>query len=614
MFSLLNPLLLWGMVAVSVPILIHLLMRQRPRPRPWAAMQWLLAAAQVAQRRYRLTNLLLLLLRCLAIIALVLAVSRPSLRGVGSAGDVVFVVDITTSTGPTAQTTPLQALAARLHAADIPSRSARVITVGRDVIPRYHGDIAGAIAVLEGLENDYAAGGLDLAAQSPLLERMTSALEDSDQVILVSDFRRDTAERLQEIVDEHVHTVQRLRIGEDTGNALISDIAFDQDILPRQASRLALRVQGVAAEARLRIDGGQASTVELPEQDGEGWMHISLPALSPGKRMLHIELINQGLLADNALEFPLFVRDAIPVLSIGSRRDVVSVAADADPLRMDFRRVSAAAAGATPLPDPGGVVVLRELPPDPMPLLAWLHSGGVLWTDASVLQGDERWHSLLPSGVEHDPDQPGGRLRSAIAELNENFARTVLPEVSAWQLPAEHPARVELSAGEAALVISFPVGQGMLIAESEDLSANADFRTTGAVPEWALRTLRLRTMQVRQPALLESGTRSDVDLDLERDGNQERIAQGTVAQLQPGYWRYVNGESDAADRVGVVVTPNRQEGVLRMLPEAADWNQLDVVFSDDRGRDWGWALLLVLLLVLMTEGLFAAWAGRAYGR
>ena len=61
MLTALHPLLLWGASAIAVPILIHLLLRQRPRPRPWAAMRWLLAAAQAAQRRYRLTNLLLLL-------------------------------------------------------------------------------------------------------------------------------------------------------------------------------------------------------------------------------------------------------------------------------------------------------------------------------------------------------------------------------------------------------------------------------------------------------------------------------------------------------------------------------------------------------------------------
>lgn len=608
MLSILNPLLLWGLVAVSVPILIHLLMRQRPRPRPWAAMHWLLAAAQVAQRRYRLTNLLLLLLRCLAILALVLAVSRPSLRGIGSAGDVVFVVDITTSTGATAHSAPIPALAARLHAADLPSRSARVITVGRDVIPRYSGDMAGAIELLERVENDYAAGGLDRAAEPPLVEGLLAALQESDQVVLVSDFRRDLAAQLQDILADRVHAVHQLRIGEDRENALVADVLLDQDVLPRQPSRLALRLQGAAEQARMRIDGGSASTLDLPDQDSDGWMHVALPAMRPGQRMLHIELINDGLLADNTVEFPILVRDHIPALSIGERRDVVSVALAADPLRMDHRRIAAAATGATPLPDMGGVVVLRDVPPDPTPLIDWLRAGGVLWTDTAVLQQDERWAALLDERIERLDDQPGGRLRSRIGDLNENFSRTVLPTVAAWQLPAQDAATVELWAGEQAVVITVPVERGFLIIESQDLSSVAEFRTTGAVPEWVIRTLRQRTLQVHQPMLLESGTRSDHDLLLDRDGTQEHVTAGSTAQLQPGYWRQADGER------GLVVTPNREEGRLRMLSEAADWDRMDWLLSDDRGRDWGRALLLVLFLILMVEGMFAAWAGRTYGR
>ena len=98
-FFFANQLLLWGLVAVSVPILIHLLMRQRPKPRTWGAMRWLLAALEVAQRRYKLTNLLLLLLRCLIITILALALARPSIRGFGGGGRLVLVVDTTASMG-----------------------------------------------------------------------------------------------------------------------------------------------------------------------------------------------------------------------------------------------------------------------------------------------------------------------------------------------------------------------------------------------------------------------------------------------------------------------------------------------------------------------------------
>lgn len=72
-----HPALLAGLGLASVPILIHLLNRQRHKPMPWAAMRFVLAAYRKTRRRVQLENLLLLLLRTAAILFLALAVTRP---------------------------------------------------------------------------------------------------------------------------------------------------------------------------------------------------------------------------------------------------------------------------------------------------------------------------------------------------------------------------------------------------------------------------------------------------------------------------------------------------------------------------------------------------------
>jgi len=79
----LNPLLLFGTLAFSVPLIIHLLNRQRFRRRKWAAMEFLLAAYKKQRRRLRTENLILLLLRCLIPILLALAIARPILQDSG---------------------------------------------------------------------------------------------------------------------------------------------------------------------------------------------------------------------------------------------------------------------------------------------------------------------------------------------------------------------------------------------------------------------------------------------------------------------------------------------------------------------------------------------------
>jgi len=75
----LNPALLAGAALFAVPLVIHLLNRQRHKRRQWAAMEFLLRAYKKQRNRLRRENLLLLLLRCLIPILLALAIARPIL-------------------------------------------------------------------------------------------------------------------------------------------------------------------------------------------------------------------------------------------------------------------------------------------------------------------------------------------------------------------------------------------------------------------------------------------------------------------------------------------------------------------------------------------------------
>ena len=72
--------LLWGLLLVGVPILIHLINLLRHKRVPWAAMEFLLESQRKNQNWVRLKQLLLLLLRVLAIAAGVLMFARPVLQ------------------------------------------------------------------------------------------------------------------------------------------------------------------------------------------------------------------------------------------------------------------------------------------------------------------------------------------------------------------------------------------------------------------------------------------------------------------------------------------------------------------------------------------------------
>jgi len=94
--SFLQPLLLWGLVASSIPIIIHLLNRRRHKTVMWAAMQFLLKATRESRGKKKLRHILILTCRTLGIAALVTAAARPLIGGMmgwgGGKPDLVVLV------------------------------------------------------------------------------------------------------------------------------------------------------------------------------------------------------------------------------------------------------------------------------------------------------------------------------------------------------------------------------------------------------------------------------------------------------------------------------------------------------------------------------------------
>src|SRR5262245_8784611 len=97
------PILLGGLVLAGVPILLHLIMRQKPKVLLFPAFRFLMQRHKKNQRKLRLRHLLLLALRMFLIAAMCLALARPrlgeSLFGLQSGRPVaaVFVIDTSPS-------------------------------------------------------------------------------------------------------------------------------------------------------------------------------------------------------------------------------------------------------------------------------------------------------------------------------------------------------------------------------------------------------------------------------------------------------------------------------------------------------------------------------------
>jgi hypothetical protein len=75
--ELLQPDMLWGTLALAIPVIIHFWYQKKGKVLEWAATQWLADKTRQQHRGLRLDELLLLLIRCLLVIILVLILCKP---------------------------------------------------------------------------------------------------------------------------------------------------------------------------------------------------------------------------------------------------------------------------------------------------------------------------------------------------------------------------------------------------------------------------------------------------------------------------------------------------------------------------------------------------------
>ncbi len=98
--TFLNPAILFGLLAASIPILIHLLNLRKLKRIEFSSLQFLKELQKNKIRKIKLKQWLLLALRVLIVLFLVLAFARPTLKGVAIAGitssaktTAVFILD-----------------------------------------------------------------------------------------------------------------------------------------------------------------------------------------------------------------------------------------------------------------------------------------------------------------------------------------------------------------------------------------------------------------------------------------------------------------------------------------------------------------------------------------
>jgi hypothetical protein len=251
-------------------------------------------------------------------------------------------------------------------------------------------------------------------------------------------------------------------------------------------------------------------------------------------------------------------------------------------------------------------VALRGTITDSVRLRDWVLSGGVLWSGLELLKLDPSLRELVKDVVATGGSRVGGDYSVQDQDLNEAMHLDGKATVPAVSLPAN--AEVLLRAGEAPLVAALPAGRGWLIIELAPLAGAADNSLVGrgTTPLWIDRMARRFTARLGAPRYWQAGLAAPQDIQLKRGGAAVSVHAGDALLLAPGAWSSEDGP--------VVVLPSISEGQLEKAQASGTVLTLEAALPSRPGIDWGLPLAVAALIIALSEGLVAAWAGRAYGR
>jgi hypothetical protein len=440
--NFLAPAFLAGLAAIAIPVIIHLINRERKVVVEFPSLMFLQRIPYRSVRRQKLRHLLLLALRCVALALLVAAFARPFFErrraGISTTGarEVVILLDRSSSMGYADRWA---------KAKDAAKKVVNGLTSGdRATLVLFASDASVASEPMATPDRIVAA--INAAKLSAEGTRYSSALKLASQIIasstlprrevvVISDFQKIGWVNHNEIVFPQGTTVTPV----DLGGATSSDVAVSQVTTDRDSTAERDRVTvaarlintGSAAKsiaATLAIGGRDVQTqrVALP---ASGVQQVTFaPIAVPSGAMKGVVRITPDSLAqDDVLNFTIAPDEAVPVLIVepSSPRENQSLflsralaIGDRPSFRIDQKRVDA----LTPRDFDGrALIVLDEVAPPTGPVGARLRAlidggGGLI-----VVPGGSRtetwpaeWRALLPTigQVVDRTDDAGGTLSS----------------------------------------------------------------------------------------------------------------------------------------------------------------------------------------------------------
>ncbi len=336
--GLLAPLFLLGLAAIAVPVIIHMIQRERKEVLEFPSLMFVRKIPFHSFRRQRIRHWFLLLLRCAALALLMLAFARPFFRAAALAAvtdgarEVVILLDRSYSMGYADRWD--RAKDAARDAIDGLAADDRATLIffdsGAEAGPRSTTDRAS----LTGLVNN-AELGAGVTRYGPALKLAEGIFEGSDlprlEAVLITDFQRVGVESASGVRFPNGTVLTPIGVGGGDGaeaNVSVAGVLFNREyfsgrervvVAARLTNRGAAPVTGL--DVALEMDGREVETLtaDLPP-NGSTTVDFAAVTLGDAPMAGAVRTAEDALPTDDVFNFVVTPGQVVRILVVGSDR------------------------------------------------------------------------------------------------------------------------------------------------------------------------------------------------------------------------------------------------------------------------------------------------------
>lgn len=334
--GLLAPLFLLGLATVAVPVILHMIQRERKEEVEFPSLMFLRKVPYRSFRRQRIRHWFLLLLRCAALLLLLFAFARPFIRAAALAAvtdgarEVVVLLDQSYSMSYGDRWEDAQALATDTIDALDPGDRATVILFdgGARTGPRSTTDRASLRSQIANAEV-----GSGTTRFGPALQLAEGIFEASDlprlEAVLISDFQRAGVESAIGVRFPQGTVLTPIPVGEEDAtedNVSVAGVLFEREYFSgRERIQVAARLTNRGPNAitglglTLEMEGREveALTADLPPA-GSTTIDFAPVTLGDAQMFGAVRIAPDALPADDVFHFVASPGQVVTVLVVGS--------------------------------------------------------------------------------------------------------------------------------------------------------------------------------------------------------------------------------------------------------------------------------------------------------